>query len=78
MDIAAKKKIWQEANVAKNIAKAPERQKEFLTTSNIEMERCFTPGFDYPGYEEQLGFPGEFPFTEKGALAHRTFYVETR
>src|SRR5512140_1193165 len=63
MSIADKKKIWQEATVAKNIAKAPERKKEFHTTSNIEQERCFTPGFDYPGYEEQLGFPGQFPFT---------------
>src|SRR6266567_9610409 len=36
---------------------------KFLTTSDIEMERCFTPGFDYPGYEEQLGFPGEYPYT---------------
>ena len=49
MDIAAKKKIWQEAIVAKNIAKAPERTPEFRTTSNIEMERCFTPGFRLPG-----------------------------
>src|SRR5664279_1337710 len=27
------------------------------------MERCFAPGFDYPGYEEELGFPGEYPYT---------------
>ena len=37
---------------AKNIARSPERMEKFLTTSNIELERCFTPGFDYPGYEE--------------------------
>jgi methylmalonyl-CoA mutase N-terminal domain/subunit len=27
------------------------------------MERCFTPGFDFPEYEEALGFPGVYPFT---------------
>src|SRR5512138_2029931 len=60
--ISDKKKLWNET-VAKSLAKAPERKKEFLTSSNIEMERCFTPGFDYPGYEEELGLPGEYPYT---------------
>src|SRR5512138_2567283 len=63
MSIVDKKKNWQETVVAKNIAKAPERKPRFLTTSNIEMERCFAPDFDYPGFDEQLGFPGEYPFT---------------
>lgn len=63
MDISKQKKAWQETTVAKNIAKAPERKADFRTTSNIELERCFTPDFEYPGYEEQLGFPGQHPFT---------------
>jgi methylmalonyl-CoA mutase N-terminal domain/subunit len=63
MSISEKKKSWQEGTVAKNITKAPERKKEFRTTSHMELERSFTPDFDYPGYEENLGFPGEFPFT---------------
>ena len=63
MSIAEKKQAWQEKTVDKNLAKAPERKAEFRTTSNIDMERCFTPGFDYPGYEENLGFPGHYPFT---------------
>ncbi len=63
MSIADKKSTWQETVVAKNIAKAPERKPRFLTSSNIEMERCFAPEFDYPGYDEQLGFPGQYPFT---------------
>ncbi|HXC92612.1 MAG TPA: methylmalonyl-CoA mutase family protein [Geobacteraceae bacterium] len=62
MSIRDRKKSWNEI-VAKNIVKSPERKKEFLTSSNIEMERCFTPGFDYPGYEEELGLPGEYPYT---------------
>jgi methylmalonyl-CoA mutase N-terminal domain/subunit len=62
MSINDSKQKWSE-KVAKNIAKSPERMDPFLTTSNIEMERCFTPGFEFPGYEEQLGFPGEYPYT---------------
>ncbi|HEY6872260.1 MAG TPA: methylmalonyl-CoA mutase family protein [Geobacteraceae bacterium] len=62
MGISEKKQQWNDTTVAKNIAKAPERKSEFRTTSNIEMERLFTPGFDYPGYEESLGFPGQYPF----------------
>jgi methylmalonyl-CoA mutase N-terminal domain/subunit len=63
MSISEKKKRWQETTVAKNIAKAPERKKAFRTTSHIDLEPSFAPDFDYPGYEENLGFPGEYPFT---------------
>ncbi|BBA71703.1 methylmalonyl-CoA mutase [Geobacter sulfurreducens] len=64
MSISEKKQAWQDTVVAKNIAKAPERKPEFRTTSGIEMERCFTPAFEgYEGYEEKLGFPGQYPFT---------------
>jgi methylmalonyl-CoA mutase N-terminal domain/subunit len=63
MSISDRKKSWEESVVARNIAKAPERKAGFRTTSNIEMERCYTPGFDYPAYDEQLGFPGQYPFT---------------
>jgi methylmalonyl-CoA mutase N-terminal domain/subunit len=62
MSITDRKKVWQETVVAKNVSRAPERKSEFRTTSNIEIERCFTPEFDYPGYQDQLGFPGEYPF----------------
>jgi methylmalonyl-CoA mutase N-terminal domain/subunit len=63
MNIRDSKKKWTETTAAKSIAKAPERKPEFRTTSGLEMERCFTPDFDYPGYDERLGFPGEYPFT---------------
>jgi methylmalonyl-CoA mutase N-terminal domain/subunit len=62
MSISEKKKGWQES-VEKGLAKAPERQKEFRTSSNIELERCFFPEFEYPGYEDKLGFPGQYPYT---------------
>ena len=62
MNISDSKQKWNE-KAAKGLAKSPERMDPFLTTSNIELERCFTPDFEYPGYEEKLGFPGEYPFT---------------
>ena len=62
MSINESKQKWNE-KVAKGLTKSPERMDPFLTSSNLEMERCFTPGFDYPGYEEQLGLPGEYPYT---------------
>ncbi len=62
MSIADKIQMWNE-KTAKGLAKAPERTTDFRTSSNIEMERCFTPEFDYPDYDEQLGLPGDYPYT---------------
>jgi methylmalonyl-CoA mutase N-terminal domain/subunit len=63
MSIAEKKKQWTDTKVAKFLTRSPERYEKFLTTSNIEIERAFTPDFDYPGYDEKLGFPGSYPYT---------------
>jgi methylmalonyl-CoA mutase N-terminal domain/subunit len=63
MSITDNKKAWEGGMVAKNTAKAPERKQDFRTTSDLAIERCFTPEYDYPGYDEQLGFPGQYPFT---------------
>ncbi|MBJ6750756.1 acyl-CoA mutase large subunit family protein [Geomonas anaerohicana] len=62
MSISEKKQAWQ-ATVEKSMAKAPERRNSFKTSSDNELERCYAPQFDYPGYDENLGFPGQFPFT---------------
>ncbi|MDF1555953.1 MAG: methylmalonyl-CoA mutase family protein, partial [Deferrisomatales bacterium] len=46
------------------LSKRPERKPEFLTTSGIEMQRAFTPlDVDSDAYLEQVGLPGEYPFT---------------
>jgi methylmalonyl-CoA mutase N-terminal domain/subunit len=63
MSISDKKKAWEETIVARNIARAPERKAHFRTSSDIELERCYAPGFDYPEYDEELGFPGQYPYT---------------
>ncbi|MBF0526148.1 MAG: methylmalonyl-CoA mutase family protein, partial [Deltaproteobacteria bacterium] len=46
------------------LAKRPERKPDFVNTSGIPIDRAFTPltqpDFDYM---EQLGLPGQYPFT---------------
>ncbi|UFS68522.1 methylmalonyl-CoA mutase family protein [Geomonas sp. RF6] len=63
MSISDKKRAWEEGAVQKSLAKAPERRETFSTGSAIEVQRCATPDYDYPDFQEKLGFPGEFPFT---------------
>ena len=65
--LAEKKAAWEAKAVAKTLARAPERQSEFTTSSGIPEERLYTPEDCCPeradAYLEQLGFPGEYPFT---------------
>lgn len=55
---------WNEVKVGKTLSKFPERRKKFITGSNQEVDRLYTPAhlenFDY---DTDLGYPGEYPFT---------------
>jgi len=55
---------WEKTTLNKVLSKAPEREPFFKTTSHIELKRLCTPlevaDLDYC---DELGFPGEFPFT---------------
>ena len=57
-------RAWEEGVLKKALARAPERQKEFLTHSGIATDRLSTlldlADWDY---RAKCGFPGEFPFT---------------
>lgn len=62
--ITKNKEIWQEQKLNPALAHAPERQEKFVTTSDIEIERLYLPSEETAdGYLDQLGFPGEYPFT---------------
>ncbi|HWQ46250.1 MAG TPA: methylmalonyl-CoA mutase family protein, partial [Longilinea sp.] len=52
---------WEEQVAKPAVAKSPERKKEFTTPSGIPMPRIGIPGDD--NYLDELGFPGEYPFT---------------
>jgi methylmalonyl-CoA mutase, N-terminal domain len=55
------KQAWEERTLKKFLEKNPERKKRFETTSGIELERVYTPADR--DYEQQVGYPGEYPFT---------------
>jgi methylmalonyl-CoA mutase N-terminal domain/subunit len=55
---------WGKTTLNKAISKSPEREPSFKTTSHIELKRLYT-SLDVADldYSNELGFPGEFPFT---------------
>ena len=64
---------WEETTLQQTLARAPERQAQFVTTSSEEVARLYTP-LDLPGFDyvDDLGFPGQFPFTRGvHATGHR-------
>ncbi|RPI92299.1 MAG: methylmalonyl-CoA mutase [Chloroflexi bacterium] len=54
---------WQETILRKSLEKFKERKTRFETSSGIEAPRVPLPADDDPDYEQQLGFPGEYPYT---------------
>ena len=54
---------WSE-KIEHSLAKGPERKADFINTSGIPLKRAFTP-LDVDGldYMDDLGMPGEYPFT---------------
>ena len=55
---------WRQNNLQDTLARIPERQEEFITTSSEPIERLYTP-LDVQDmvYMDDLGLPGEYPFT---------------
>ncbi|RJO69422.1 MAG: methylmalonyl-CoA mutase [Myxococcales bacterium] len=62
--VLATKEKWTVEELARTLAAAPERQKQFTTLSDAPMERVYTPA-DVADldYERDLGMPGQYPFT---------------
>ncbi|WP_139489272.1 acyl-CoA mutase large subunit family protein [Brevibacillus dissolubilis] len=53
---------WQQ-QVAGRLAKSPERKERFTTSSDIEVERLYVPENIDDAYMENIGLPGEYPYT---------------
>jgi methylmalonyl-CoA mutase, N-terminal domain len=55
---------WEKETLEPALKRLPERKPAFRNTSGIDLQRLYTPEdlrqFDY---QEDLGFPGEFPYT---------------
>ena len=61
MNLESEKKRWDEEVVKPVVEKFKERKSEFTSPSGIPLPRAATPAES--DYMEQLGFPGEYPFT---------------
>ena len=64
-------KTWEDTTLKKAIESSPERQQKFTTISNHEIRRLYTPADVETNYENDLGNPGEYPFTRG---VHPTMY----
>jgi methylmalonyl-CoA mutase, N-terminal domain len=71
-EIAVQQQRWQTEVVEPVLARTPERQADFTTSSGLTLKRLYTP-LDSPDadYLEQSHFPGQFPFTRG---VHPTMY----
>ncbi len=58
-----RKQAWESTEVQPVIDRFPERKQRFETSSGIPIDRLYLPAGSEDNYLEQLGFPGEYPFT---------------
>jgi methylmalonyl-CoA mutase N-terminal domain/subunit len=62
--IKAQEETWKKENLAKTLARFPERKEKFTTDSGIDLELVYTPeNVAALDYNRDLGFPGEYPYT---------------
>jgi methylmalonyl-CoA mutase N-terminal domain/subunit len=57
------KERWEKDTLRPSMEKHPERREVFETSSGIPVERVYQPDSDTDNFQQQLGFPGEYPFT---------------
>src|SRR5580700_3652489 len=62
--IESARKNWEERKLNPALKRGPERKPKFVTSSGIEVKRAYDPD-DLNGQDfvDDLGFPGEYPFT---------------
>jgi methylmalonyl-CoA mutase N-terminal domain/subunit len=63
MTLEAEQKRWEDQTLAPVLKRFPERKPEFTTSSGIPLPPVLTPTSANPAYLDQLGFPGEYPYT---------------
>jgi len=62
-DLKHARQKWEKTTLKKTIDRFPERREQFETLSGIPLDRAYTPADVDVDYLEDLGFPGEYPFT---------------
>jgi methylmalonyl-CoA mutase N-terminal domain/subunit len=63
MTIKQEYKRWRENIYKKSTARYPERKDRFATSSGIEIPEISLPAKSDQAIIQDLGFPGEYPFT---------------
>jgi methylmalonyl-CoA mutase N-terminal domain/subunit len=61
--LQTERKRWEETIVKKVTDRFPERKETFVTGSREPVERLYTPGEEDDQYLDEIGFPGQYPFT---------------
>ena len=54
---------WEKSTLSSSLKRYPERKDEFETSSQIEVSRVYVPKDDAESYIDDLGFPGDYPYT---------------
>jgi methylmalonyl-CoA mutase N-terminal domain/subunit len=54
---------WKQGSLAKSLKRQPERKPDFSTSSGIPIEPLYLPRSADLAYQDQIGFPGEYPYT---------------
>jgi methylmalonyl-CoA mutase N-terminal domain/subunit len=67
---AAKQK-WEDSVLKPTMKNRPERRQSFETASEIPVERVYLPSRSSAEYRENIGFPGQYPYTRG---VHPTMY----
>jgi methylmalonyl-CoA mutase, N-terminal domain len=63
-DLDDARKHWQERKLDPALKKGGERRERFITSSGIDVKRLYEPADTADlDYVNELGFPGEYPFT---------------
>jgi methylmalonyl-CoA mutase N-terminal domain/subunit len=63
-EIKQQKEDWKRQVLEQALERFPERKKLFVTSSNITVERVYTPlAIQDLNYTRDLSFPGEYPYT---------------
>lgn len=63
MSLESERKRWEEKTLAPASKRFPERKNEFKTSSGIPLPPTLVPQDSEHTYLNELGFPGEYPFT---------------
>jgi len=62
-DLLGEAAAWRAQDVQSAVARHPLRKERFATHSDLEVPDLLTPADFDGGYQRDLGFPGQFPYT---------------